>query len=196
NLYKSGFLSQFLMMLSSSVLIAITPSINGLCAKRLYSINGSPERFQFITNKEKLFLQKYHFLYIVTKDSIGAPIVNMVVYTDSKSPPKLQFKYSNIVVTLPQLINKNVKQSILTQQQKFCISIYNLPFNKIFSQIWLTTTCNKSSTSLRLVTFNAGVLNFLLRKHAIARPKYIRRSLKYNYSGLLANDARTSAASL
>jgi hypothetical protein len=36
---------------------------------------------------------------MATRDSIGAPIVNIVVYTDSKSPPKLQFKYSNIVVT-------------------------------------------------------------------------------------------------
>lgn len=43
-------------------------------------------------------INRNYFLYIATKDSIGAPIVNIVVYTDSKSPPKLQFKYSNIVV--------------------------------------------------------------------------------------------------
>ncbi|KAE9544525.1 hypothetical protein AGLY_000066 [Aphis glycines] len=161
-------------------------------------------------------------------NSIGAPIVNIVVYTDSKSPPKLQFRYSNIS-NVDELIGCELANDLIFSKAmhlntiiylstkyfpksdslihdhhdwKVVILPTELPIDHTKPTIFcISATCNKSSMSLRLVTFIAGILNFLLRKHAIARPKYIRRSLKfkplliYKHYSLLANDAKTSAAS-
>lgn len=62
-------------------------------------------------------------------------------------------------------LNKKHKQ--ILKMKKFKLTIF-----------CISAICNNSSTSLRLVAFKAGVLNFLLRKHAIALPKYMRRSLR------------------